>query len=269
MNEIVVVESKQCRKCGETKPVDQFKSSMTCCRNQRHKCLPCIEQDTEDRLLAQGTNGLWRVYEVTGPDGVYIGSARNYKKRWAAHRTRAKCNAGPSPFQRAIQQHGIDAFEFRVLCTCRTREDADARERAVIAQRRAAGQTLYNSTDGGKNGSGWRPTTEQRLKLSAALKGKPKKITAERRAQIVAVNKSRVWTPEARERIAAAKRGKKHSAEHNAKIAAAGIGRRPSTESIAKVVAFHTGRKREGVALENIRKGALERTGPRAKRKTG
>ena len=108
-------------------------------------------------------------------------------------------------------------------------------ERTWIARYRSEGHRLTNQTDGGDGAPGYRHTPEtlqllremftgkpltqaHRDAISASQMGKPKDLTPEGRARLVA-NGKRLQTPENIAKSAAARRGKKQSPEVAAKSA--------------------------------------------------
>lgn len=74
---------------------------------------------------------------------VYIGQTINAKKRWKSHKVKAKrCRF---PFERALIKYGFNNFDFQVIATCKTQEDANYTEEELIKQ--------YNSLI--ENGKGY------------------------------------------------------------------------------------------------------------------
>lgn len=105
-----------------------------------------------------------------------------------------------------------------------SREELDRLERAAIDQGRAQGFPLCNLTDGGGGAKGWKASAETRARMSAAARGPRKPRSVETRAKLSAANLGKRLTPEQRVKLSAALRGKPkrpRTPEHSAKIVAA------------------------------------------------
>lgn len=135
----------------------------------------------------------------------------------------------------------------RELCTL-PREDDSEFEMLVIAELRAGGYRLTNTTAGGDGFRGVGRTAEHNQKIAAALKGK--KYSADRCANISAAKagKGHAHSDESRAKIGAAHKGRTFSDEHRANIAEAARKRvraPHSTETREKmrVAAMNRGKK--------------------------
>ena len=119
----------------------------------------------------------------------YIGvTSRGLKRRVSEHRLQAKKRRGNGHFHKAIRKHGIDGFVFFVLEECETLADALRREIELIASIKPE----YNNTLGGEGVLGYKPSIEERRRMSERNKGKAwakgHKMSAELRARLLAIN---------------------------------------------------------------------------------
>ncbi len=138
-----------------------------------------------------------------------VGLRRRLRHHWSALNRRTHRN---SHLQRAWDKYGAEVFVAEVL-------ELDPLDVVACEQLwMDALQPAYNISRTADVASGYRFTDEQRARVSAALKGKPK--SAEHRANIWA---TRQVTDEMREQMAAngrKGRGRPKSPEHRAKIGA-------------------------------------------------
>ena len=113
----------------------------------------------------------YSVYKHTSPSGkVYIGlTGQDPERRW-------KKGLGYSlndHFFRAILKYGWDQFAHEIVYTGLTKEEACDLEKALIAQYDSTNpERGYNITPGGDASTQGPPTSEQRKKISEALKGR-------------------------------------------------------------------------------------------------
>jgi group I intron endonuclease len=203
------------------------------------------------------------LYTITHRESgkAYVGISVKPERRWIQHRYQARHNP-KKHLHCALAKHGPEAFDWRVVEVCPTREIACAREMFYIGR----GDFVYNHSSGGEIGA--KPGAVAREKIGRAHRGK--KLSAEHlqtlRANLLAwtekngqPRKGKSFTPEARARIAETLRrhysrpgSKDHllnqvrSAETRAKISAANkvrfardghprTGAKLSPESIAKM----------------------------------
>lgn len=143
---------------------------------------------------------------------IYIGQTKNLKNRWAAHAAYAKNPEQTGQYiHRAMAKHGIQNFEYEVLATCRTREDADEVEKFIISQYRSREIGLgYNVKPGGAT-AGHSESTKIKLREATirqiAEKGHPAagtKRTDEQRRNMSYVQQNERknnYTPEIRKRM--------------------------------------------------------------------
>jgi group I intron endonuclease len=187
---------------------------------------------------------------------VYIGKTiRDLQHR--KHRHFSSVNAGSRTyFHNAIRKYGKDSFEWTVLTSTDSEKKLSVLERFYISAYSKM-YNLYNLTAGGEGASGRIYSDETRLKMSAAQKGKKRKpfteehrarlaeagrkMSADRREKLAAVNKSRVYTDELREKLSKNMLGKKHSLETKAKMSFNKKGKPKSEEHRAKLSALPRG----------------------------
>lgn len=172
------------------------------------------------------------IYTITSPSGrQYVGSARNFTKRWYAHRKalsegRHHC----IQLQRACDKYGLQALKFEKILIC-DRADLIACEQEQIDARNF--RSLYNSAPIAGSNTGHKFSAETKARMSAAKKGK--RASEETKARMSAYSKAR--TPEHLAALAKSQTGKRASEATRAKQAAAKRGRSQTPEHVAKVVA--------------------------------
>lgn len=133
----------------------------------------------------------------------YIGvTAYPLSRRRSEHVRLALQNKGSSTiFYAAIRKYGPDAFEWSLLKSCSTYDEALREEIRLIAEMAPA----YNIVGGGQGMLGWQPSEEARRRISEGLRG-------------------RVLSAETRAKIAEKVTGFRHTAAARSKISAARIG---------------------------------------------
>lgn len=159
-------------------------------------------------------------YRIDGPSGSYIGKANDPDLRWKQHRQTAK-KGGGWVLGAAIRKHGPDLFVLRVLEALPGEEAALAREHELIVAARAAGQALYNISEGGHGTVGTRKSDSWRAATSARMQGNKNGLGAKRSPSWIARNR-------------ALHTGRLRSAAHRARISAAQTGRKWSAASIER-----------------------------------
>lgn len=155
---------------------------------------------------------------------LYIGSAVDVRRRWAAHRRLLVAgNHTNSYLQHAWNTYGADAFLFQLLEEVTDVARLIEREQVWIDTTHCYERTLgYNLSPTAYSLQGYRFSDEQRARVSAALKGKTKSP----------LHRARLWanrqlTDADRARMSAngrAGKGKPKTSEHRAKKAAAQVG---------------------------------------------
>lgn len=130
---------------------------------------------------------------------------------------------------------------------CSKQDIAFELERGLIKCLRRQGVDLCNLTSGGEGTFGWNHTAENKAKISATQKGRPKPQGV--KDAVAKANAKRVWKPESLEKLSVAAKGRTLTDEHVAKVAASNRGKKRSEETKAKIGAAmkiaNTGRKQD------------------------
>jgi len=164
------------------------------------------------------------IYTVTNilNDKMYIGQSVNPQKRRHQHNwPKSGCTA----LRSAVQKHGKENFEFKILCWCPDKAYADMVETKLI-EAHDTRRVGYNICVGGEGfGSGEDHPTygttlseEHKGKVAAALKGKKK--APEHAAKVAATWVGKKHTAEARANMSAAHMGHTHTEATRAKMSA-------------------------------------------------
>lgn len=112
----------------------------------------------------------WLIYKFTDPNGrSYIGQTKNFKNRQRYHKTQKK----NTDFSIAIQKIGYSNFTINILAEGLTVDAANDLEVQYIKEYNTLVPTGYNIRSGGLNSSCGEKT---KLKISEALKGRPKSL---------------------------------------------------------------------------------------------
>lgn len=180
------------------------------------------------------------IYKITNNINgkIYIGQTNNPTRRWWQHTSSARCNKGNQLITKAMIKHGLDNFDFSVICTCCTQEDTDEIEILLIKQ--------YNSTDMSvgynlaKGGSKLISTPEIRNKISKSLKEYYKNNDG--------ANKGKVLSKETRDKISKSSmgkpgtnKGKKFSEEWRQKISESNMGKKFTEKRLKRMSESHMG----------------------------
>lgn len=163
------------------------------------------------------------VYTITNEANgkVYVGSAVNVRRRWAAHRRELRRGVHPNRYlQASWRKHGEGAFSFAVVEFVGDPALLAEREQAWMDSLRSSERSRgFNLSPTAYSILGYRFNDDQRRNVSDAASGKPK--TAEHRARLWA---NRCVTDEFRQAMAAAGRtgaGRPKSPKHRRAIGAA------------------------------------------------
>jgi len=181
-------------------------------------------------------------------DKSYIGQTRQSRAetRWSQEKNRPHGLLKP-----AFKKHGIDAFEFNVICEV-PNEELNDREILEISQRNTVAPNGYNLEAGGKVKTAMHPSTK--VRISESLKGKPK--TPEHREKLATAQKGKKATLKARENMSKAGKGKIKSLEMRSKLSASTKGvRKPNLHNYGRVVSDETKQK---ISDANKGKGGLD-----------
>lgn len=138
------------------------------------------------------------LYRLTSPSGkIYIGIAKNVRKRWQEHAYSALVGS-KCALHAAIRKYGFSEFKKEVLVTS-TFSYVKQLEIKTIAAFNSLAPAGYNLTAGGDGTHGYAHTDETKRRVSAAQKG-------------------RAFSEEHRRRLSEARKGKKMSDEQKQKI---------------------------------------------------
>lgn len=203
------------------------------------------------------------IYKITSPTGrVYIGQSWNIKNRWNAHRCVKHTTMAVGL---SLRKYGTRAHVFEVLHELPediTQSVLDNYEAIYIDAFRNCGFDLMNIKEPGSSGrhapetlkimsekrKTYKTSEATRLKISAALKGRPKpkggKLSEEHRKKISLGNTGRKSTPKMIELLIARNKartgftpwnkGKGWSEETKRKMSESHKGKKLSPESIVK-----------------------------------
>ena len=142
----------------------------------------------------------------------YIGkTVRTAHRRLRRHLARCYLDEGDTHKNRWLRQLLALGIEPRIeiLERCSTEDELTVAECRHIAEHRALGCRLTNSTDGGEGMTGWKHTAESIAKLRHALTGKPK--SAAHRAKIIAIITGRRASDATRAKLSALRKGKNYT----------------------------------------------------------
>lgn len=151
---------------------------------------------------------------------VYVGqTSQNVNKRWR----NGNGYVNNIAFYRAIQKYGWDNFEHEILFDGLTKEQADIKEKEMIAFYDSNNPDKgYNLTDGGQGTNGYR-------------------MPEERKRQISEFQKGRLLTDEWKRHISESVRGENHpfwgkklSDEHRRHLSEAHMGQKPAYGMLGK-----------------------------------
>lgn len=98
---------------------------------------------------------IWSLYRITNKINgkIYIGQAADLSKRWSDHRRAVRLNKPTQVIHHAMIKYGLDNFEFEVIASCKTQDDANFLETELVEQHDSfvANDKGYNATYGGMN----------------------------------------------------------------------------------------------------------------------
>ena len=119
-------QTKLCKKCNTTKPVEKFGFSK---RGIQSWCSQC--RGTQSNQLTKKADKEGVIYSITNPLGeTYIGQTNMTPKyRWMFHRSNYKAKPGTSPLlHESFDQWGVDAHIFSVVASCGNVNKSELRE---------------------------------------------------------------------------------------------------------------------------------------------
>ena len=147
------------------------------------------------------------IYKISNSvnDKLYFGQTRQPpNRRWSQHKSAAKKGINKMILYNSIRLHGVDKFNFEVVCECETLEKLNAKEIEYISNNNTLAPNGYNTGRGGDN---YEKSPETCKKISETNKGsiidnvwrknlsdahKGRKITEETRAKMCAAQKGRI-----------------------------------------------------------------------------
>jgi len=186
-------------------------------------------------------------------DKVYVGQARNLRKRELAHR-RGKC--GCTALQNSINKHGQFNFSFSVIDRCFSQKEMDEKEKywiKILSSRTPLG---YNIKEGGEGGG---PCAEEtKIKIGMAHKGR--KRTPEQIEYMRQVNLGRKTSEETKEKLRRINLGKKMSPAAIEKMRQFWLGRKHAEKSKQKMSESSKGHQVSTKIRDKIRQSMLGRT---------
>lgn len=185
---------------------------------------------------------------------VYIGQSKDIKRRFREYANRT--GKVDTVIHRALEKHGVDAFEFSIIQECGINE-LDKLEIEHISNFKSNVKRYgYNVTNGGKGYNGKFTKTHRRnmseskigennpnygksiseitrARRSESLKGIPR--TEEWKAKISESQKGKIISPEVRVKISNSLKGKKHSDSTKEKLRISSTGRKHTDEAKLKI----------------------------------
>jgi len=103
---------------------------------------------------------------------IYIGESKDPYKRLIRHKSNANCNKGYI-IHSAIRKYGIESFDFSILFSYKTEEDALNKEKELIKELKSNQKEFgYNITEGGYGSFHGPLSEEHKRKISISLTGK-------------------------------------------------------------------------------------------------
>jgi group I intron endonuclease len=167
------------------------------------------------------------IYKVTNRVNgkVYIGQTAFTLEVRKSHHIHSSKRMSPHYFHRAIRKYGQDAFTWEIICSCFSKDEADAKERELIKFFGSKVPSGYNMTDGGEGTIGFSLSEESRDKISKKLTGY--KHSDETRAIMSKARTGRKLSDETRAKLSARMKGTHMSNETKAKISKGLMGNKP------------------------------------------
>jgi len=131
--------------------------------------------------MVQKTQKIWSLYRITNliNGKVYIGQAADVSRRWHDHRRAVKLNKPTQAIHYALIKYGLNNFEFIVIASCKSQEDANFTETLLVSQYDSfiKNGNGYNVTLGGMNA----PKTDE---WKQAMKAWRNSLSEEEKAEI-------------------------------------------------------------------------------------
>jgi len=168
------------------------------------------------------------IYAIRGPnDAVYVGKAKNIKKRWGQHRSHLRSGVHGTPhLQYAWNKYGETAFVFEIV------ELVDSQERMIVREQFWL-DTLFGTMPKGTVYN--HATFSQGGGHTKGRKNNDRQIQA-----LIDANKRRIWTPEMRAESARVRTGLKQSRSTIDKRTAKSRGQKRTEEQLTNRVLSRT-----------------------------
>lgn len=203
---------------------------------------------------------------------IYIGSAKNIRNRFNAHKYLLKKNSHDNSFlQNAWNKYGEECFIFEIIEVCDLSSLLIREQFYLDLFKSYERNNGYNIIKIAVGNYGYKFSEESRKKMSLAKKGlKPKigfKLSDETKKKIGDANRGRVPTQETRNKISNSNKGKVRTDEMRKNISNGHIGIKKSKEwvekirqkNIGKIVSEETKNKLRGrIRTEETRKKISE-----------
>ena len=181
---------------------------------------------------------IYKVYMHTCPNNkVYVGLTRQpIEKRWR----KGKNYQNTPYFYNAIKKYGWDNIKHEVLFENLTKEEAEEKEKELIALYDSSNRNFgYNIEKGGKAGDRFTPEIIEKMRKAAL----GRTLYAETRAKISKAHKGRIFSEETKKKISQAKMGKTVSEETRRNLSEINKGNKMSEESRKKLSNSKKGQK--------------------------
>jgi len=199
---------------------------------------------------------MYRIINII--DGrVYIGQTVNPGRRWSDHKWLAK-QKHEQYIHRAMSKYGVENFEYEVIATCLTSEDANETEKLLIRQYNSRDKEFgYNVAPGGETPwnlglpkelnplTGIPRSEETKKKISEGNIGKTMPpCSDERKKKMSDMYKGRKLDEDWKNKIGQSNSGKFRSDETKEKISKSNTGKIVSDETKEKMSESHIGMKK-------------------------
>ena len=125
-------------------------------------------------------------------------------RRWNTHKSNYTKLKHNEYLYRSMRKHGIDNFEFSILCSC-SKDELSNLEVTYIKEFNTFGNFGYNMTSGGEGTRDYKASEETKRKISIAGKGRIP--TEETRKKLSLANMGHKCTEETREKLRRASTG--------------------------------------------------------------
>jgi group I intron endonuclease len=183
----------------------------------------------------------------------YIGQTvyDNPNRRWNTHKSNYTKLKHNEHLYRAMRKHGIDNFEFSIICSC-SKDELSNLEINYIKEFNTFGKLGYNMTSGGEGTRDCKASEETRRKISLAGKGRIP--TEETRKKLSLANMGHAVSEETREKLRKASTGKRAKPEQIEKIKVA-LGKRIIKDSTREKLRNNMlGKPKTAEHINNVKK---------------